>query len=661
MLGRLLAVAAMIEFASVAWVLAFRPFEVYVGPIPIRARNASKPFLVALVIGSLAVWLLKAFPTAPAKAVQARIATFIACSAVVISVGPLVLPIFLPDFIIGHDGGVHQTYTFFLNRALDQGQLPPRWVEGISPGLGQPLFNFYQVGFYYLVALIHHTGPSLSLALKMAIALVWVTGPLLMFLWLRPLGTLPATLGAAVLGWSPYLLLDAYVRTAYPELTAIAFAPGVLWSIDRILATGRPGFVCGLAVFTGLLLISHLPAALIIAPVAAIYLVAAALVYRRTWTRVAQATGGALLGAGLAAFYVVPALVELGEVQMSALTGNYFDYRLHFVRPTWWVDWSWAYGGSGADVPDHLSLQIGIVQWIVIGAALIVLAVPPLRRRAGPRQWPLVGWLTITATALFMMTVAAAGVWARIGPLAYIQFPWRILMVPSLTCAVLAATVLSIVPARTWQAAIVLGIVTTQWYVTDGYRQMARERERGVISIDLPAWPLTDNARRWAFREAGYDPVSVIHQEGIVAKPSGRWTVAGGAAAVSATTEADARLKLHVQAQAPVDLVINTPYFPGWRVALDAQSVAPAIQSPSGYMRVSVPAGTHDVEAVLGRSRVRATAEMVTLLSAAICLLIASIATRTEWLRRRHAATRAHDAGSGRSPAVSSCPESEIR
>jgi hypothetical protein len=66
-----------------------------------------------------------------------------ACAAVILSIVPLVLPIFLPDFLIGHDSGVHQTHAFLTYRALQQGQLAVRWVEGIVDGPGQPLFNYY--------------------------------------------------------------------------------------------------------------------------------------------------------------------------------------------------------------------------------------------------------------------------------------------------------------------------------------------------------------------------------------------------------------------------------------------------------------------------------------------------------------------------------------
>ncbi len=191
-------------------------------------------------------------------------------------------------------------------------------------GLGQPLFNYYQVGFYYLVALIHLCGPGLSLALKLAVAAALGDRTRLHVPAVQAARrSLPGALAAVVLGWSPYLLLDAYVRTAYPEFTAIALAPGVLWSIDRLLRTGRPVFVCTLALTTGLLLISHLPTGVIVAPLAAAsrtrFLAGSP---SRRLRRMGLVALGAAMGAGLAAFYVVPAIAELDAIQMSRLTSG---------------------------------------------------------------------------------------------------------------------------------------------------------------------------------------------------------------------------------------------------------------------------------------------------------------------------------------------------
>jgi hypothetical protein len=135
-------------------------------------------------------------------------------AAIAISLGLVTAPYLVDGFVMGHDGGIHQTYAFQFDRALRQGQFPVRWVEGVDHGMGQPLFSYYQVGFYYLVSAIHSVGPSLASAFKLAVVLQWTLATVFIFLLCLPFGRIAAAVGAVVFAWTPYLLLDAYVRTA---------------------------------------------------------------------------------------------------------------------------------------------------------------------------------------------------------------------------------------------------------------------------------------------------------------------------------------------------------------------------------------------------------------------------------------------------------------
>ena len=150
-------------------------------------------------------------------------------------------PFAAAGFPTGHDAPAHLTYTYLFDRAIAQGQFPVRWTEWVRSGHGQPLFNFYQPGIYYIVEAIHETtGAGLSNSLKLSVLLSWWTGGLLTFLLLRRFGRWPAALAAVLFVFSPYSMLDVFVRSAYPELASLSFAPGVLWS-NRSPAERRSG------------------------------------------------------------------------------------------------------------------------------------------------------------------------------------------------------------------------------------------------------------------------------------------------------------------------------------------------------------------------------------------------------------------------------------
>src|SRR3989337_1473650 len=71
---------------------------------------------------------------------------------VTVSILSLVFTILKPGLPSGHDITAHRTYTQLFIDSLKEGQFPVRWTAWIKPGFDLPLFNFYQVGFYYLTA-----------------------------------------------------------------------------------------------------------------------------------------------------------------------------------------------------------------------------------------------------------------------------------------------------------------------------------------------------------------------------------------------------------------------------------------------------------------------------------------------------------------------------
>jgi hypothetical protein len=230
--------------------------------------------------------------------------------------------------------------------------------------------------------------------------------------------------------------------------------------------------------------------------------------------------------------------------------------------------------------------------------------------------------LVIVATAMFMMTRASAGVWERAAPLSFIQFPWRLLMVPAIFSAIVAAGAHSIVHRRFVQALIVICIVAVQWHLTDDYRELARGRFREAVLIDDPAWPTTAEAKRLSFREPDYDPVSVTAEPRATRQ---RWTVldavdpsvhplarlAAPAVTVTPLVDDDADLELRVVTAGAAQVVVNTPSFPGWQITLDEHVVPPRVQDGTGYMIVSVPPGEHVVGAQFRRDGVRVAGEAI--------------------------------------------------
>lgn len=541
-----------------------------------------------------------------------------AALALVASLASVAVPFLHDGLPSGHDATAHITYTYLFDRALSQGQMPVRWVEWVHPGESQPLFNFYPPGLYYLVGAVHALGVPLSVALKATVVLVCWCGALLTYGWLSRLGRLPAGLAALLFVLSPYVMLDVFVRASYPELAAIACAPGVLWSIDRTISSSRLRDAIVLAGFVGLMLLCHLLTSLIFAPVLAAY-AGVRMWPTATPRRLALLALGGVLGFGLAAFYVVPSMVELHFVSIGRMTSGDADYQRHFVGVSQWFRGRWGYGASVPGLDDGLSFRMDVLQWLALVLSAVWLVRGRRPGRSGPRAGTIAFWLVAVVAAMFLMTQISAPLWHAIPALPYLQFPWRYLMVVSVGTSALAALLLASIRNRTVQALIVIGAVAIQYPVHHRHMRPQQYYERDAIDIDNPRWAEVEALGMRAFIERGFMPVDA-HQP--PPPGTGRWTVIAGEADVRALHEADDRLALevHVPTTGAARLRLNTHYFPGWHVLVDGAASAAAVDERYGFMEVAVPRGTHRVEAVFADTPVRSAANMASALSIALCL-----------------------------------------
>ena len=499
------------------------------------------------------------------------------------------------------------------NDAIREGQFPVRWIEGPRSGYSQPLFNFYQVGFYYLVEFVHLFVSRLSQSLTLTLALLWWTGAGFMFLWLKRLGSLPAALGALMFALSSYLVQDVFVRAAYPEVAAICIAPAVLWTLDRLLTTGRTLLVPVLASLLCLMTICHLPATLIVSPLLLANVLYLFLTNQAKPASAAKLAAAGVLALGLSAFYVLPALVELKDINASVLTAYDQDYHQHFVAAK-------ELDGVRFGMLGQVSFQLGISQWIVVLLGPLAVAGAVVRKRFGTRECEILVWMGAVGGALFMMNSNSLPIWETLRFLSFIQFPWRFFLVLSIACGALGALLLASVHDVRVHAAIVLAAIALHLPLYYHYQRPGRLIPRDELDIDDPNWRHTEQGRQSAFYQPGYDPIEVTERP---ASQIERWTIAEGQGDVHELAVRNNSVTLDAQTDAGMRLSINSHYFSGWRIQTDGVSATFAVTPGYDFMVVDVPPGTHRIEARFGETPIRTFANMISLVTAAGVLVLA--------------------------------------
>lgn len=304
-----------------------------------------------------------------------------------------------------HDGIYHAVRLSELAANLQTGQFPVRWAAGLDQGQGLPLFNYVYPLPYYLGL------PLLALGLSPFWSVKLLT---LGFLWLGGLGVYllarrypyPAVVGAIIYVTAPYQLLNIFVRGALGETLALGLIP---WTLLAGRALQRRPLTWYHPLPLALLFLAHTFLSFIWLPVYVILVVT-----RASWRRLGIAT---LLSLGLAAWYLLPATFESSYL-LSTVTHNYtFAYQDHFVYLWQLFRSPWGYGFSVAGTGDGMSFMLGAA---LLGLMLLLILFTSARRR----------YLPLILGALYLTTPWSLWIWQLFPPLALIQFPWRLLMLP---------------------------------------------------------------------------------------------------------------------------------------------------------------------------------------------------------------------------------------
>ncbi|HTR84320.1 MAG TPA: hypothetical protein VMI56_07555 [Reyranella sp.] len=286
------------------------------------------------------------------------------------------------------------------------GILYPRWLPDSFNGLGAPSFYFYPPLAFWADALLRLvTFDALSTSWRLSltsVVLLWASGGA-MFAWLRLLGIerRPALLGAILYMAAPYHLLDHYFRGAFAEFAIYPVVPLVMAAIVLVAHRHRLG-VAALAVAYALLILAHMPTALLVSLTA---IPAYVLFLARggdTWF-LPRCALGFLLGLGLAAPYLLPALT---------------------LQPAVLIDWMWQWGFR---VEQSFLLFPG--RWVqspeafvIIGsiaAGWLLASVSVLSQRL---------WAGIVIVSVLLMSGLVPWIW-QLPMVSKVGFSWRLLAV----------------------------------------------------------------------------------------------------------------------------------------------------------------------------------------------------------------------------------------
>ncbi len=235
------------------------------------------------------------------------------------------------------DGAAHAVWAQQFASQLWQGEWYPRWFANVNAGYGgpsgffyPPLTNYASSIFWPLEAARSNAG---WLSSGYSLVLAFTLSGIAAYLWLRSLtDSRAALLGAVVYLIAPYhLAVDLYLRGASAELWVFVWLPLVLLSAEGLLRRSRWAVPIAAIIFA-LAILSHPSTAVCFAAVAVAYVIF--LSPGRERIRLTSVFAGALLlGVGLDAVYLLPAVLDQHKASVARYTSGLADYRNNWALP----------------------------------------------------------------------------------------------------------------------------------------------------------------------------------------------------------------------------------------------------------------------------------------------------------------------------------------
>lgn len=475
-------------------------------------------------------------------------------------------PLLRNGFFLSDDGEWMIIRLSAFYQSLAEGQFPVRFLGRLNHSYGYPVANFLYPGFLYIGSVLHLVGLSFTNSIKLIIGGSIIGSSVLIYTMLRQKGSYMASaVGAVTFATAPYLLFDVYKRGSVGEILCIFATMIGMYSIKTNKLLLFPLAIAGIV-------LAHNSLAVLI-----LSLFIAYLLYRKLFT---YAPLG-LLGLGLASFFWIPAIAERGYVKFDSVMVS--DPTKYFLT-------------------GEYAFLVGLS--FVVASVLVVALWRRVRSRTA-KFFCVIFFLSILLSLPISKSIWQVTTWARL-----FQFPFRMISLTILTGPWLVAATIDAVPHKKYQLAllfIVLSAVSAWPYLSavqyvnrpEGY-YTTNEGTTTVADEYMPAWV------RSVTRERNSNKIEIFLGKGTIVPKT------------ITTQKVDTQLVLNEDSI----IALNTVFYPGWGVLLDDQPVAIDYGNEQGLMRFPATKGTHRLVAEFRETPLRFIADILSLGSAAIYILM---------------------------------------
>lgn len=541
----------------------------------------------------------------------------------------LTVPLIVYGVIKGADVVWHLNWAENFAEQLWSGELYPRWLFKLNSGLGSPVFFFYPPIPYYITSLFYpfkFGTPPIWSALILSAALALIGSGFTAYFWLKDItNSKTALIGSVIyMAWPYHWAIDLYFRFAFAEYWSFVWLPLLLY-FTRKIARGDNYSVLGFSLSYALLIMTHLPTILMFSAVPFFYLLTLSNASNRKPLLFRMGIAF-MLGVGLSAIYLIPALTTQQYVSLNTVATGHFNYTSNFLLDL---------GNIQRSLLILSRFYYGILMLLMgcISYYAYRLAIP---NNCEDRK-EINFWLIITFISIFMMLPLSSPLWQVLPILQKIQFPWRFLTVLTISATALITLgfyffnprttnfrkklylIHNILLVITLLSGFLVTFLTTERLTFDGQTQLYMSQETLEYR---PQWVSSDIFVQYRVHELAQQ------------LPKAKVTTGQG----SVFIEQWQPRKIVVQVDAisnVLELTLKQFYYPGWTAQLEGKSNPLPVEPSSheGLLRVKVPKGQHQVRISLQAGIPERLGQAISTFCALIVLLWALLLLKPmKWL-----------------------------
>lgn len=534
----------------------------------------------------------------------------------------ILIPILKPGFFSFHDE-THIVDVYQMIRSLSTYGFPPRFVPDFNFSLGHPYFNFYYHLPFYIAAFFNYLGLSLTDSYKYMLGLSVILASTGFYSFLRNhFKKTPSVFGTLVYILSPYFAVDLYVRGAPGEMYILALFPWAAYLLFNYLKKSTPFNLALSSIPIFLLAISHN----VLLPFIYTFILLYGLVnlfllktkYRNYFKIILPFT----LGIMLASYYLIPALLEVHYISTyeQINIADHFPFIKQLVMP------HWGYGPSIWGFLDDVSFNIGTVN-------LLLLVISVLLFKFAKREFKvlLIFFWSVFIIAVVLMNFRTLFFWESVRFLRLVQFPWRMLILTTISTAFISALTIEVFSERFkkqtfWflTAVFALLVVLNIWhYQPSEYKQISDER---YLELYFANRTLKDDGVRpqispeyYNFSEDFIPPT--IWQQKRPDKLLREVQLATGSGDINFSSHGSA-ININYRAPLPNQILVAKTYFPGWTAVSEEGVLEVSPQEPYGTISIPITKPEGSIKLELRNTPIQSISNSISAFALALILVL---------------------------------------